>query len=279
MDAWTSLIAAWATLPLPVWSDDGAGRPGAPLLLASTAAVFVLAGLVKGVVGLGLPTVSMGLMALLMPPAQAAALLVVPSLVTNVWQMGPRASLPAMLRRLAPMQAGVAVGTLGGAFWLGPPSGAAAMAWLGLALVVYGAWGIVGAQVTVARHGERWLGPLAGLATGLLTAATGVFVVPAVAYLQALGLKRDELVQAMGLSFTVSTVALAIGLGVNARWTGALLALSVGLLLPALLGMLLGQRLRQRLSPAVFRRCLLASLLLLGLHLLVQHVPALLRGG
>ncbi len=57
----------------------------APSQWAAAAAVFVLAGLVKGVVGLGLPTVAMGLLALRMPAAQAAALLVVPSLVTNVW--------------------------------------------------------------------------------------------------------------------------------------------------------------------------------------------------
>ena len=45
--------------------------------------------------------------------------------------------------------------------------------------------------------------------TGIITAATGVFVIPAVPYLQAIGLEKDQLVQALGLSFTVSTLALA----------------------------------------------------------------------
>ena len=60
--------------------------------LSLIAAIFLLAGLVKGTIGLGLPTVSMGLLGLLMAPAQAAAMLLVPSLVTNVWQLlaGPR---------------------------------------------------------------------------------------------------------------------------------------------------------------------------------------------
>ena len=49
-------------------------------------AIFLLAGLVKGVIGMGLPTVAMGLLALVLPPAEAAAIVVVPSLVTNVWQ-------------------------------------------------------------------------------------------------------------------------------------------------------------------------------------------------
>jgi uncharacterized protein len=61
-------------------------------------AVFALAGLIKGVIGLGLPTVSMGLLAIVMPPLQAAAILVLPSFLTNVWQMVGGPSLPAQWR-------------------------------------------------------------------------------------------------------------------------------------------------------------------------------------
>ena len=139
------------------------------MLLTTTA--FLLAGLVKGVVGLGLPTLAMALLALAMPPAQAAALLILPSLVTNVWQMRPWPTLAPMTRRLWPMQAGVVVGTLGGAWLLGAPAGAWAMQALGAALVVYGLWGLSGARVSQVPAGaERVLGPLVGAVTGLVTA-------------------------------------------------------------------------------------------------------------
>ena len=204
------------------------------MLLTTT--VFLLARLVNGVVGLGLPTLARALLALAMPPAQAAALLILPSLVTNVWQMRPWPTLAPMTRRLWPMQAGVVVGTLGGAWLLGAPAGAWAMQALGAALVVYGLWGLSGARVSQVPAGaERLLGPLVGAVTGLVTAATGVFVIPAVPYLQALGLTRDELVQAMGLSFTVSTVALAAGLMLNGQYSAAALSGSALMLLPAVL--------------------------------------------
>ena len=80
-------------------------------------------------------------------------------------------------------------------------------------------------------------GPLCGLVTGALTGATGVFVIPAVPYLNALGLARDDLVQALGLSFTVSTLALAAGLAWHQALPGALLGGSLLALLPALGGM------------------------------------------
>lgn len=242
------------------------------LLLLSIAAVFVLAGLVKGVIGLGLPTISMALLGSMMSPAQAAALLVVPSLVTNILQWQPWRSVPGMSRQMAPMQLGVVVGTLAGAWVIGAPVGSWAVICLGLMLIIYAAWVLAGARLSVPLGAQRGLGPVVGASTGLITAATGVFVVPAVPYLQALGLQRDALMQAMGLSFTVSTVALAAGLALNGHFPAAAVGESLLMLLPACVGMVLGTRLRQRISQDRFRKCFLASLLLLGGYMVVREM-------
>jgi uncharacterized membrane protein YfcA len=87
-------------------------------ILAAIAGAFLLAGFVKGVIGLGLPTVSIGLLGLVMTPAQAAAILVVPSLVTNVWQAAVGGALLALVRRLWPMLAGICIGTVVGVMLL-----------------------------------------------------------------------------------------------------------------------------------------------------------------
>ncbi len=237
-----------------------------PVLLAAVVAVFVLAGVVKGVVGLGLPTISMALLALVMAPAQAAALLIVPSLITNLWQARPWVTLRAVLRRIAGMQAGVCAGTVAGALWLGPPSGEWAGICLGLALVAYAGWGLFGTPPTVQPRHEPWLGIAAGAVTGVITAATGVFVIPAVPYLQALNLDKNALIQAMGISFTVSTVALAAGLWLNGGYTAGAASASLLMLLPALAGMALGQRLRNWLSARTFKLCFMVSLALLGAY-------------
>lgn len=239
---------------------------------AAATAVFLLAGVIKGVIGLGLPTVSMAVLALWMPPVQAAALLIVPSLVTNIWQTGPRASFMPVLRRIGGMQVGVVVGTLGGALWLGVPAGAWASVALGVALVVYAGWSLTGRQLHVSDARSRWLGPLVGIVTGLVTAVTGVFAVPAVPYLQALGFQRDSLIQAMGISFTTSTVVLAIGLAGNGGYPMSAMGASLAMLVPAVGGMVLGTWLRKRLPVAVFRRCFLIGLALLGLYMATRAV-------
>ena len=172
--------------------------------LAAIAGAFLLAGFVKGVIGLGLPTVSIGLLGLLMTPAQAAAILVVPSLVTNIWQAAVGGGLFALARRLWPLLAGICIGTR--------DDNGRATVWLGLALAVYAALGLVKVEFSVPRHAETWLGLLMGAATGAITVATGIFVMPGTPYIQSMEFDRDRLVQALGLSFTVSTVTLAAAL-------------------------------------------------------------------
>ncbi|TGT40297.1 sulfite exporter TauE/SafE family protein [Mesorhizobium sp. M8A.F.Ca.ET.165.01.1.1] len=234
--------------------------------------VFLAAGLVKGVVGMGLPTVAMGLLAAAMPPAEAAALLLIPSLVTNLWQLFTGPSFGGLCKRLWTMMAGVVVGTVTGAGLLTGAHTMIASAGLGAALMLYALVGLAKASFTTPARHEAWISPLVGVATGLVTGATGVFVIPAVPYLQSLRLGREDLIQALGLSFTVSTLALGFGLfraGALASPT-AQLAGSVLALAPALAGMVVGQALRQRMSVETFRTVFFAGLLALGAYLALE---------
>ncbi|MER8467130.1 sulfite exporter TauE/SafE family protein [Mesorhizobium sp. M1396] len=238
-------------------------------VLAWIGAVFLTAGFVKGVVGMGLPTVAMGLLAVTMPPAQAAALLLIPSLVTNLWQLLAGPSFGGLCKRLWTMTAGIVLGTVAGAGLLTGTHTGVASAGLGAALVLYALVGLAKAGFITPVHHEVWASPLAGVATGLVTGVTGVFVIPPVPYLQSLRLDKEDLIQALGLSFTVSTAALAIGLfrtcalaSPTAQLAGSILALA-----PALAGMFAGQALRQKMSVETFRKMFFVGMLALGVYL------------
>src|SRR6266478_7449266 len=111
-------------------------------LLLLIAAAFLLAGFIKGVLGLGLPTVSMGLLAITMPPAHALAIVIVPAVITNIWQTFVGPYLRDIMRRLWPLMVGTALGIwLNAGSLTGAYSRYSAIA-LGLLLVVYAIMGL-----------------------------------------------------------------------------------------------------------------------------------------
>jgi uncharacterized membrane protein YfcA len=253
----------------PVSREKGDAVDSLPIL-AAIAAAFLLAGFVKGVIGLGLPTVGIGLLGLVMSPAQAAAVLIVPSLVTNVWQCVVGGDVLALARRLWPLLAGLCIGTWIGALWLPSGSSDEATGWLGVALVIYAALGLFKVHFKVPPRSETWLGLVIGIATGAVTVATGVFALPGVPYIQALQFERDRLVQALGLSFTVSTITLAIALSHAGEMNSSLAVPSIAGLAAALLGVWLGQVVRGKVKPETFRVIFCVGLLALGVHLAVH---------
>ncbi|HUC49323.1 MAG TPA: sulfite exporter TauE/SafE family protein [Xanthobacteraceae bacterium] len=231
-------------------------------------AVFVLAGVVKGVTGLGLPTVSMGLLAAVMTPLQAAALVVLPTFLTNIWQLVAGPSLKPVILRLWPMMAAICLGTLAGAGLMTGPYARYGTLFLGVTLVVYALTALASLHIKVAKAHEPWLGPVVGAVTGVIAAATGVFMIPSVPYLQAIGFDKEDFVQALGLTFTVSTIALSINLALAGALRISLAGPTLGVLAMAALGMWAGQELRLRLSPQTFRRWFLIGLALLGIYLM-----------
>ncbi|MQS40516.1 sulfite exporter TauE/SafE family protein [Xanthomonas translucens pv. hordei] len=237
--------------------------------LLPIAAVFCLAGLVKGIAGTGLPTVAMGLLGLWLAPPEAAALLVLPSLLTNLQQAWGDGAV-ALLRRLWPLLATLVIGTWLSAGILVGADPALARGGLGGLLALYALLGLSRWQGRLPQRHEPWAGPAAGLATGLLTGATGVFVVPALPYLVALDLSRETLMRALGYCFFTATLTLAIALAWHGAFTRGAVGPSLLALLPTALGMWLGTRLRQRIPAEAFRRVFFLTLLALGVHQLWQ---------
>ena len=240
------------------------------LTLLAIVITFFLAGAVKGIIGLGLPTVSLALLSVMMELPQAMALLLVPSFMTNLWQAVVGGSGKIILRQLWLFFLMATITVSVGAIVLTRVDVAWLSALLGALLVVYSLINLVGLRLTLTTRQQRWIGPILGSVNGILTGMTGSFVVPGVLYLQAIGLPRDRLIQAMGILFTASTVALAVALQRNDLLTIELGLLSTAALLPAMLGMLLGQRIRQFLSEQLFRRVFFIALLLLGVFIVVR---------
>lgn len=242
-----------------------------PTILVFMFLAFVMAGMVKGVTGMGLPTVAMGLLATVIPPHDAATLMLAPSFVTNIWQLTSGPDPLGAARRFWPMLAAVSIATVLTAGALTGDNAKLAVVALGAILTLYAAFGLSGKRLSIGPAAERWAGPPVGLMTGVITGTTGVAVMPSAPYLQALGLDKEDLVQALGLSFTVSTIALGVGLAAHGALGETAALASVAALIPAALGMWFGQRLRQVISPTTFRTVFFVGLLFLGVYLMAEQ--------
>jgi uncharacterized membrane protein YfcA len=247
-------------------------------LLFLIAATFLIAGFVKGVIGLGLPTVSMGLLAVSMPPAHALAIVIVPAIITNIWQTFGGPYLRDIIRRLWPLMAGTVAGIWLNAGMLTGPYARYGTIVLGVLLVIYAIVGLSTFSLKVARRNEKWIGGIVGVTTGMISAATGVQVIPSMPFMQAIGMEKDELVQALGVFFTVATLALAFNL-TSAGLLSAATALPGAIAMAAAFaGMFVGQAVRSRMQPEVFRRWFLIAMIFLGLYLAASAIYNTLAG-
>ncbi len=238
-----------------------------PFTVAAIAVVFLLAGGVKGLIGLGLPTVSLGLLTVLLDLTTAMALLTLPAAATNLWQAAVGGNARMIVRRLWPFMLAATVTVWLGAMALTRVDLALLSALLGLILVVYAGLSLAGWRFAIPPRAEGWAGPLLGSVNGILTGMTGSFVVPGIMYLQAIGLTRDALVQAMGFLFGASALALAAALGGSGLFAWETGILSAAALVPALIGMAIGQQARRRLSEERFRRVFFVGILALGAYI------------
>ena len=255
--------------------------------LCAVAVVFLAGGVVKGGLGLGLPTVSIGLMAIWMPVSEAAGILILPVILTNIWQSFFGTALKLILTRLWTMLIALVIGSAAAAILIASANQALADGLLGTMLILYAGLALSGARFSVPVRAEPVLSPIIGLATGLISGATAIFVIPAVPYLQSLKFAsgrpgreddptdptrandetmiKDALIQSLGITVLVASSGLALGLGAKGNLPVEVVVPGLIGTATAILGMVAGRKIRNRLSLEVFRRWVLSALIVLGL--------------
>ena len=231
---------------------------------------FLLAGLVKGVIGLGFPTIIIALLAVPLGLRDAMALMLLPCFLTNLWQASAGGWFLVISRRfwslflLATFAIWITTG------FLDQIENAFLLCLLGGIVLLYGALGILSPKLTISQRAEPWLTLCVGVINGVLTGLTGNFVLPGVLYFQSLNLGREQFIQAMGLLFLISTLALGAGLYENQFISSQHGFTTTLALIPSFLGMYMGQRVRRKLSETSFRRIFYLSLMMLGLYILIS---------
>lgn len=229
-------------------------------------AVFLLAGTVKGLVGLGLPTITIALTSLVLPLTEAIALIALPTIFTNVWQATVGGQFWVILRRQWPLIVTLMI-SLYLTMWLVGQKGPN-WAFLVLAgvLIVYSGLGLLRIRLHIHADLEKLLAPVIGVVSGFVAGLVGVPIIPLMPYLQGLDIKPSELVQSLGVVLCATSLTLTVSLLNFGLLDGPRAIVSAAAVVPALAGMWVGQQIRLRLSVEQFRLAVFWALLLTGLY-------------
>jgi uncharacterized membrane protein YfcA len=247
--------------------------PDETLAAALIVAVAMLCGgAVKGVVGLGLPIVAISIMSTFLSVPTALALVIGPTLLSNLWQLLRARYALQGLRRFWPVLVTLAVGLWASASLVVRVSPAALYGILGTIVVVFSLSAFMNPHLRVPAGAEKWLGAVAGLAGGLIGGVSTVYGPPVTMYLVALHLPKEIFIGAVGLIWFVAALPLTAAYVFYGVLTAELAPWSALACAPALGGFLVGQWIRDRIDQESFRKVLLGFLVLLGLNLIRRAV-------
>ena len=243
------------------------------IMLAIMSGALIIGGVVKGVVGLGLPIITLGILLNFLPPLTVLGLLVAPILITNLWQALRAGNLLLPLSRFWPMIVMALIFLFIGAELIVAMDTAVLFGILGVFVVLFSASNLIKPPVHPLKpETEKWAGPLAGAMGGLLGGFSTIWGPPMMMYLMMLKLDKDTWVRTVGMVWFAGSVPLAIAYWQNGVLNPDNFWLSAYACVPSMIGIRIGEKLRDRINQEMFRKALLVILFIIGLNLIRRAV-------
>ncbi|WP_147112222.1 sulfite exporter TauE/SafE family protein [Tateyamaria sp. syn59] len=245
-----------------------------PSLIAFASAVLLLAGTVKGFIGLGMPTVALALLTLQVDARSAVTLIVVPMLLSNVWQFWRGPDMAGCIRQhwryAAILSICVAV-----TVWISQSAPDRFLRIvLGVFVLAFCFFSWRSMVPAIPQHRVRLFEGISALTAGLVGGLTAAWAPPLAMYLTGLRLERDAFVQALGFLITAGSVSIFVMFIAVGHSSAPDLAVSAALLIPAIIGFSVGERLRHRTDPERFKTYFLGAFSVLGANLVLSALLA-----
>lgn len=240
-------------------------------LLGITLAL-ALGGLVKGTIGIGLPIASVAVLSQFLDVPLILALMSLPIVLTNVWQVVHAGRPLEAAQRFWPVILFLMIFIFVSGLLVVRLDQRLIYILIGVAILGFAVMNLTRPAGLLAPRSERWAGPLAGALAGVLGGISTIWSPPILMFFIMLRLPKEAFVRALGLVLLSGCFPLILAYVQNGILTPRTAALSAAATVPALAGQVLGQWLRKRIDEERFRKIVLIALLLSGLNLLRRAV-------
>ena len=242
------------------------------IILLAVSVSFFCGGVVKGVVGMGLPLTALASMTTVLDLRTAVSLVVIPIILTNILQAFRGGMFKELLRKFWLMLLIAAAGVFVGVYCLYRFDPSYFLITLGIIVCAYSLNNLYSVRLSISEQSMPIMSPIVGACSGLAAGMTGTIGVPIAIYFQALGLKKDMFVQAVGIQFLFTGSILTLALFRQGGFTSEISIISAIAVIPSLIGMFAGKIIREKVSEDRFRTWLYVVLLFVGLNLIRKGI-------
>lgn len=240
------------------------------LVIVVCTAAILCGGLIKGTLGVGLPLFAVPVMSLFITSTQAIALVSVPVLVSNIWQVWQEGSLKTSMKRFWPLMLTQAVVTIFSVYWTLSFSVKELNAVLAFALIVAVVLMAFKPSFNIPPQKEPAISALVGVTSGLLGGASSLMGPIVISYMMSLKLSRDEFVGCISVIYLNAAWPLYLAMWHFGRMSLDDVGYSFLAIVPMFLGLQAGRSIRHRLSEDTFRKALLGFLMVVAIMLLLR---------
>lgn len=236
-----------------------------PVIIGAIIAIFLFSGIIKGFLGLGLPAAGMALLTLIFEPTEAIVLLLLPIIVTNIYQFSRSQDRFQTARRYKVFALAIMISIFVTAWHITAFPTEILTIVIGVAMIAFASQWLFGLSFSIGPGVSWQLG--AGVISGILGGLSSIWSPPVVMYLMARKTPKEGFIAATGFLFLVGSVPLAVGLFMSGVLTMVAVIKSLLGLGAALIGFRIGEMLRAHISQDMFRKAVLIAFMIMGARL------------
>ena len=220
---------------------------------------------------MGLPTISLVLLTLILDIETAITMIVIPSFITNLWQAINGKHLRDLIKEFWFYLILSSLSVYLGTFLFFNISNNISTSILALIIILYSILVLLGKNFSIKHENLFFIKSFVFSSNGILAGFTGSLIVPGVFFFQSLNYRKEKLLQALGIHFTI--LSLFLGFSKNYYRTSfdfEIVLLSLSSTVFAFIGMFLGRKILKTINETLFRKIFLYSLLIIGILILIK---------
>jgi len=234
--------------------------------------ICLFGGIIKGTLGIALPTFLLGFMTMYYEPRTAVAMILFVIMTTNMRQAIVGGNMWKIVKRHKYYCIFASVGIFLVALVGARVPVTIIQTSVGIAISIFAISSLLSYVPKLSLKFDTPVQIVAGICSGILGGLPAIWGPPLAIYLVSLRVEKSQFIQTLGVMFSIQSVFLLIGFTVSGELTVHLALLGLALLVPTFIGMYIGEKIRTRLNTEQFSRVFLSVFLLLGLNLIRRGI-------